>query len=122
MARKSDGRAHERAVEYVWVYRFMTEGMGLRGCEPLVYARVFDFCRHEGVEFYESKRGTARMLGMSEQQVHRAVASLEARGIIVEIGEHVLPNNRITKRYRLVDSAVERAVRVTERRNGTPGS
>lgn len=48
--------AHDRAVEYVGVYRFMTEGMGLRGSELLVYARVFSFCRYEGVEFYESKQ------------------------------------------------------------------
>ena len=99
----------------------MTEGMGLRGCELLVYARIFGFCRHEGVEFYESKRGTARMLGISERQVHRAVSALEARGLIVELGEHVLPNKRITKRYGLVDSAVERAVRATERRNRSVG-
>ena len=121
MARSTDGRAHERAVEYVRVYRFMTEGMGLRGCELLVYARIFGFCRHEGVEFYESKRGTARMLGISERQVHRAVSALEARGLIVELGEHVLPNKRITKRYGLVDSAVERAVRATDRRNRSLG-
>ena len=120
MARGSSS-AHNRAVEYVRIYRFMTEGMELRGSELLVYARVFSFCRHEGVEFYESKQSTARMLGISERQVHRAISSLVARGLLVERGEHVLPNRRITKRYGLVDAAVERAVRITERRNRLGG-
>ena len=113
MAKGSSG-AHERAVEYVRVYRFMTEGMGLRGTELLVYARIFGFCRHYGATFYESKANTARMVGASERQVHRAVNSLIGKGLIVETGEFVLTNHRITKRYGLVDSKVERALAVTE--------
>ena len=39
-------RGHS-AGEFATVYRFMTEGLGLRGSDLLVYARVFSFCQEE---------------------------------------------------------------------------
>lgn len=45
-----------------------------------------------------------------------AVVALVARGLIAEVGEHVLPNRRVTKRYAIVERAVEQALRATGHR------
>lgn len=94
------------------MYRFMTEGMGLFGTELLVYARVFGVYKQTRGEFWESRGGTAEFLGISERQVHRAFRGLEAKGLIREVGEHALPNGRITKRYEVVREPVADAMRV----------
>ena len=109
-------RGSRKAAEFVKVYRFMTEGMGLLGTELLVYARVFSFYKQTGGEFWESKRGTAEFLGISERQVHRAFKGLEAKGLVREAGEHALPNGRITKRYEVERGPVEAAMREVARR------
>jgi hypothetical protein len=94
--RERDGKS--RAAEFVKVYRFMTEGMGLTGTSLLVYARIFGFCKDTGGSFWESRRGTAEFLGISERQVNRVIAGLESHGLIECLGEWRLPNGRITKR------------------------
>lgn len=106
-----------RAAEYVKVYRFMTEGMGLTGTALLVYARVFGFCKDTGGSFWESRRGTAEFLGMSERQVNRDFRRLEEDGLIACVGEWRLANGRITKRYEVADEPVRRALRVIARRH-----
>lgn len=106
-----------RAAEYVRVYRFMTEGMGLSGTALLVYARIFSFCKDTGGSFWESRRGTAEFLGMSERQVNRDIRRLEGGGLIRCVGEWRLPNGRITKRYEVADEPVRRALRLVARRH-----
>jgi DNA-binding transcriptional ArsR family regulator len=106
-----------RAAEYVKVYRFMTEGMGLAGTALLVYARVFGFCKDTGGSFWESRRGTAEFLGMSERQVNRDFRRLEDDGLIRCVGEWRLPNGRITKRYEVADEPVRKALRIVARRH-----
>ena len=110
-------RTSRKASEYVKVYRFMTEGMGLSGTELLIYARVFGFSKLNGGEFWESKRGTAEFLGISERQVHRAFKGLEAKGLVREAGEHALSNGRITKRYEVERGPVEAAMVEVARRH-----
>ena len=105
-----------RATEFVKVYRFMTEGMWLLGAELLVYARVFSFYKQTGGEFWESKGGTAKFLGISERQVRRAFKGLEEKGLVREAGERALPNGRITKRYEVERGPVEAAIREVARR------
>ena len=86
--RERDGKS--RAAEFVKVYRFMTEGMGLTGTSLLVYARIFGFCKDTGGSFWESRRGTAEFLGISERQVNRVIAGLESHGLIECLGEEII--------------------------------
>ncbi len=116
MARK-DRAGNSKAAEYVKVYRFMTEGMGLTGTSLLVYARVFGFCKETGGSFWESRRGTAEFLGMSERQVNRDIRRLERMGLIENIGEQRLPSGRVTKRYEVSDEPVRKALRIVARRH-----
>lgn len=116
MARK-DRAGNSKAAEYVKVYRFMTEGMGLTGTSLLVYARVFGFCKETGGSFWESRRGTAEFLGMSERQVNRDIRRLEGMGLIENVGEQRLPSGRVTKRYVISDEPVRKALRVVARRH-----
>lgn len=109
MARR-DRTGSNKAAEYVKVYRFMTEGMGLTGTSLLVYARIFGFCKETGGSFWESRRGTAEFLGMSERQVNRVIRRLEEDGLIEFTGEWRLPSGRITKRYEVVDGPVRKAL------------
>ena len=113
--RERDGKS--RAAEFVEVYRFMTEGMGLTGTPLLVYARIFGFCKDTGGSFWESRRGTAEFLGISERQVNRVIAGLESRGLIECLGEWRLPNGRITKRYEVTEEPVKRALRTVAKRH-----
>ena len=77
-------RGHS-AGEFATVYRFMTEGLGLRGSDLLVYARVFSFCQEETGAYFESAESCAEFLNMSERQVRRSLGSLASRGLIVEV-------------------------------------
>ena len=61
-------KGNGKAAEFVKVYRFMTEGMGLQGTLLLVYARIFGFCKETGGSFWESRRGTAEFLGIGACQ------------------------------------------------------
>ena len=110
-------KGNGKAAEYVKVYRFMTEGMGLTGTSLLVYARVFGFCKETGGSFWESRRGTAEFLGMSERQVNRDIRRLERMGLIENIGEQRLPSGRVTKRYEVSDEPVRQALRIVARRH-----
>ena len=118
MAGRRTSRSNGKAAEYVKVYRFMTEGMGLTGTLLLVYARIFGFCKETGGSFWESKRGTAEFLGISVRQVNRDIKQLEADGLIEAIGEWRLPNGRISKRYEVTEEPVRKALRVVARGHG----
>ena len=107
---------NRKASEYVKVYRFMTEGMGLSGTELLIYARVFGFSKLNGGEFWESKRGIAEFLGISERQAHRSFRSLVDKGLLLEVGERLLPNGRITKRYEVAQEPVRKGLSSMARR------
>ena len=109
-------RGSRKAAEFVKVYRFMTEGMGLLGTELLVYARVFSFYKQTGGEFWESKRGIAEFLGISERQAHRSFRSLVEKGLLLEVGERSLPNGRITKRYEVAQEPVRKGLSSMARR------
>lgn len=112
-----DAGRNGKAAEYVKVYRFMTEGMGLTGTALLVYARIFGFCKETGGSFWESRRGTAEFLGMSVRQVNRDIKLLERDGLISCAGEWKLANGRITKRYEVVDEPVRKALKLVARRH-----
>lgn len=106
-----------KAAEYVKVYRFMTEGMGLTGASLLVYARIFGFCKETGGAFWESRRGTAEFLGISERQVNRVMRQLEADGLIEPVGEWKIPNGRITRRYEVTEGPVREALKLVAKRH-----
>ncbi len=62
----------------------MTAGLGLRGSDLLVYARVFSFCQEETGTYFESAESCAEFLNMSERQVRRSLGNLVSRDLIVE--------------------------------------
>lgn len=106
-----------KAAEFVKVYRFMTEGMGLTGTSLLVYARIFGFCKETGGSFWESRLGTAEFLGISERQVKRDIRKLEKDGLIESVGEWRLPSGRISRRYEVTEEPVRDAIKVVARRH-----
>ena len=114
---RNDRAGSSKAAEFVKVYRFMTEGMGLTGTSLLVYARIFGFSKETGGAFWESRRGTAEFLGMSERQGNRDIRRLEGMGLIENVGEQRLPSGRVTKRYVISDEPVRKALRVVARRH-----
>lgn len=91
-------KGNGKAAEYVKVYRFMTEGMGLQGTLLLVYARIFGFCKETGGSFWESRRGTAEFLGISVRQVNRDMRKLEemlpSRRSAVQAPRHSQPGRK----------------------------
>lgn len=117
MGSRRANKGNGKAAEFVKVYRFMTEGMGLTGTSLLVYARIFGFSKETGGTFWESRRGTAEFLGMSERQVNRDIRRLEGMGLIENVGEQRLPSGRVTKRYVISDEPVRKALRVVARRH-----
>lgn len=76
-------RGHS-AGEFATVYRFITEGLGLRGPDLLVYARVFSFYQEETGAYFKSAESCAEFLNMSERQVRRSLGSLLSRDLIAE--------------------------------------
>ena len=96
--------------EFVKVYRFMTEGLGLSGADLLVYARVFSLCGAEEGRYYESRDRTARFLSLSVRQVRRSLARLEAAGLVVADGWHEWGRSPPTKAYRVDDERVREAL------------
>ena len=72
---------------------------------------------NETGSFWESRRGTAEFLGISERQVNRVIAGLESHGLIECLGEWRLPNGRITKRYEVTEEPVKRALRTVAKRH-----
>ena len=48
MGSRRANKGNGKAAEFVKVYRFMTEGMGLQGTLLLVCARIFGFCKETG--------------------------------------------------------------------------
>ena len=106
-------RGHS-AGEFATVYRFMTEGLGLRGSDLLVYARVFSFCQEETGAFFESAESCAEFLNMSERQVRRSLGSLLSRGLIAEAD---CPAQCVRGRaFVLRRQAVRDAIQLVERR------
>jgi hypothetical protein len=69
---------------YVKVYDFMAKGLGLKGTELMLYARIFGF-NQAGKTFYESRAGTAEFFGCTPRAVATAASSLVARGLIEEV-------------------------------------
>jgi hypothetical protein len=69
---------------YVKVYDFMAKGLGLKGTELMLYARIFGF-HQAGKTFYESRAGTAEFFGCTPRAVASAASSLVARGLIEEV-------------------------------------
>lgn len=93
---------------YLVLHEFMFRGLGLSGVALLVYARIYGFCL-DGGDFYESRRGTAEYLGVSERAVHKAMRHLESRGLVQECGTYRLASGRRTKRYRITAAPARRA-------------
>lgn len=57
------------AGEFATVYRFMTEGLGLRGSDLLVYARIFSFCQEESGTYFESADSVFRQPLVSQNSI-----------------------------------------------------
>ena len=64
------------------IYEFMTELLGLSGCELLVFALLYSFCRGAGGAFWGSRQYLSERLGISVSSVDRAVKCLKLKGLI----------------------------------------
>ncbi len=68
---------------FVTVWDFMSQELGLKGTDLVVYARIFGF-HQAGRAYYESKHSAAVFFGVSDRAVFEAVARLKAKGLIEE--------------------------------------
>lgn len=75
-----------RGVEgsFVVVHEFMAKGLGLKGNDLIVYARIFGFA-NVGKPYFESKAGSASFCGISKRAAFSVVSRLKARGLIEEV-------------------------------------
>ncbi|MDR3899984.1 MAG: hypothetical protein Q3X49_02635 [Slackia sp.] len=77
------GAAHGIEGSFV-VHEFMAKGLGLKGNDLIVYARIFDFA-NAGKPYFESKAGSAGFCGISKRAAFSVVSRLKARGLIEEV-------------------------------------
>ena len=75
-----------RGIEgsFVIVHEFMAKGLGLKGNDLIVYARIFGFA-NAGRPYFESKAGSAGFCGISKRAAFSVVSRLKARGLIEEV-------------------------------------
>lgn len=75
-----------RGIEgsFVVVHEFMAKGLGLKGNDLIVYARIFGFA-NAGKPYFESKAGSAGFCGISKRAAFSVVSRLKARGLIEEV-------------------------------------
>ncbi|WP_418243023.1 hypothetical protein [Ellagibacter isourolithinifaciens] len=78
------GAAHGIEGSFVVVHEFMAKGLGLKGDDLIVYARIFDFT-NAGKPYFESKAGSAGFCGISKRAAFSVVPRLKARGLIEEV-------------------------------------
>jgi hypothetical protein len=101
--------------EFIIVYRFMLQELGLKGVPLLLYARIYGFCRSGG-SYYESRAAAAAALGTTPRSLTSAINELVSRGLISYTGDHTSPSGNVTRAYRLADPDVALEVR----RGGPP--
>ena len=87
------GAAHGIEGSFVVVHEFMAKGLGLKGNDLIVYARIFGFA-NAGKPYFESKAGSARLLRHQQASgVLRRLATEGARahrgGRAVRRGERI---------------------------------
>ena len=75
------GAAHGIEGSFVIVHEFMAKGLGLKGNDLIVYARIFGFA-NAGKPYFESKAGSAGFCGISKRAAFSVVSRLKARGLI----------------------------------------
>ena len=78
------GAAHGIEGSFVVVHEFMAKGLGLKGNDLIVYARIFGFA-NAGKPYFESKAGSAGFCGISKRAAFSVVSRLKTRGLIEEI-------------------------------------
>ena len=78
------GAAHGIEGSFVIVHEFMAKGLGLKGNDLIVYARIFAFA-NAGKPYCESKAGSAGFCGISKRAAFSVVSRLKARGLIEEV-------------------------------------
>ncbi len=78
------GAAHGIEGSFVIVHEFMAKGLGLKGNDLIVYARIFGFA-NAGKPYFESKAGSAGFCGISKRAAFSVVSRLKARGLIEEV-------------------------------------
>lgn len=75
------GAAHGIEGSFVVVHEFMAKGLGLKGNDLIVYARIFGFA-NAGKPYFESKAGSAGFCGISKQEAPAAPAPGNGRLIV----------------------------------------
>ena len=78
------GAAHGIEGSFVVVHEFMAKGLGLKGNDLIVYARIFGFA-NAGKPYFESKAGSAGFCGISKRAAFSVDSRLKARGLIEEV-------------------------------------
>ena len=67
------GAAHGIEGSFVIVHEFMAKGLGLKGNDLIVYARIFGFA-NAGKPYFESKAGSAGFCGISKRAAFSVVS------------------------------------------------
>ena len=60
----------------------MRQGLNLKGCELLLFALIFSYCK-KGLTMYESEQSLSERLSYSREQIGKALASLVAQGLVI---------------------------------------
>ena len=69
----------------------MGEGLGLKGCDLLLYANIMSYSK-QGKEMYESTVKLAHRFGYSREHVAKTLDYLVGQGLIIR-SEHRHPGN-----------------------------
>ena len=71
------------------IHDFMTEHLGLRGNELLLYALIYAFSQDGSGCFYGSNAYAAKKVGCARENVNRILTSLEGKGLLIRCdGQH----------------------------------
>ena len=93
------------------IFEFMSckEGLSLKGVELAVYALIYSYSQGKGGCYYGSNAMTAHRAGCSERHAIDVVHGLEARGLIVNVGERKW-GGRVTNMYAAALGPVAQAI------------
>ena len=96
---------------YFSIFEFMSspDGLALKGVELNVYALIYSYSQGKGGCYYGSNAYTAHRAGCSERHAIEVVHSLEARGLVANVGQRKL-GGRCTNMYVAVQAKVDEAI------------
>lgn len=111
--RKNDERSGPKVPpeSFYCIFEFMSceEGLSLKGVELAVYALIYSYSQGKGGCYYGSNAMTAHRAGCSERHAIDVVHGLEARGLIINVGQRRW-GGRVTNMYAATPEPVAQAI------------